>query len=129
MHTRPWTVQVTGLVKKKKTVDIDTLLKLKPMEERIYRFRCVEAWSMVIPWAGYSLSEFIKQCDPQPGAKYVQFLSLADPEADAPDQTSREFIFRIRKDCAWMKPCIRSRCSPSGCMVKRCRIRMARRCV
>ena len=55
MHTRPWTVQVTGLVKKKKTVDIDTLLKLKPMEERIYRFRCVEAWSMVVPSAGYSL--------------------------------------------------------------------------
>jgi methionine sulfoxide reductase catalytic subunit len=48
------------------------------MEERIYRFRCVEAWSMVIPWDGYPLSEFIKQCDPLPKAKYVQFLSLAD---------------------------------------------------
>ncbi|HZD78280.1 MAG TPA: protein-methionine-sulfoxide reductase catalytic subunit MsrP [Acidobacteriaceae bacterium] len=80
MHTRPWTVQITGLVKKKKTFDIDTLLKMKPMEERIYRFRCVEAWSMVIPWAGYSLSELIKQCDPLPSAKYVHFLSLADPK-------------------------------------------------
>jgi sulfoxide reductase catalytic subunit YedY len=79
MHTRPWTVQVTGLVKQKKKVDIDTLLKLRPMEERVYRFRCVEGWSMVIPWAGYSLSEFIKQCDPLPSAKYVQFNSLADP--------------------------------------------------
>jgi methionine sulfoxide reductase catalytic subunit len=78
MHTRPWTVQVTGLVKQKKTFDIDSLMKLRPMEERIYRFRCVEAWSMVIPWNGYSLSEFIKQCDPLPKAKYVQFLSLAD---------------------------------------------------
>jgi methionine sulfoxide reductase catalytic subunit len=78
MHTRPWTVQITGQVKQKKTFDIDTLMKLKPMEERIYRFRCVEAWSMVIPWDGYPLSEFIKQCDPLPKAKYVQFLSLAD---------------------------------------------------
>ena len=78
LKTRPWTVTVDGLVKKKKTFDIDSLMKLKPMEERVYRFRCVEAWSMVIPWAGYSLSEFIKQCDPQPSAKYVQFLSLAD---------------------------------------------------
>ncbi len=80
LHTRPWTVEVGGLVKKKRTFDIDTLLKLKPMEERVYRFRCVEGWSMVIPWAGYSLSEFIKQCDPLPSAKYVQFLSLADPK-------------------------------------------------
>ena len=79
LRTRPWNVQVEGLVKSKKTFDIDTLLKLRPLEERVYRFRCVEAWSMVIPWVGYSLSEFIKQCDPLPSAKYVQFLSLEDP--------------------------------------------------
>jgi sulfoxide reductase catalytic subunit YedY len=79
MRTRPWSVQVSGLVKKKQTLDIDTLMKLRPMEERVYRFRCVEGWSMVIPWAGYSLSELIKQCDPLPSAKYVQFISLADP--------------------------------------------------
>ncbi|HEY1501319.1 MAG TPA: protein-methionine-sulfoxide reductase catalytic subunit MsrP [Acidobacteriaceae bacterium] len=78
LKTRPWTVQVEGLVKQKKTFDIDALLKLKPMEERVYRFRCVEAWSMVIPWAGYSLSEFINACEPLPSAKFVQFLSLAD---------------------------------------------------
>jgi sulfoxide reductase catalytic subunit YedY len=78
LHTRPWTVQVAGLVKNKKTFDIDSLLKLRPIEERIYRFRCVEAWSMVIPWDGYPFSELIKQCDPLPKAKYVQFLSLAD---------------------------------------------------
>ncbi|MDQ1693663.1 MAG: methionine sulfoxide reductase catalytic subunit, partial [Acidobacteriaceae bacterium] len=80
MRTRPWSVQVSGLVKKKQTLDIDALLKLRPMEERVYRFRCVEGWSMVIPWAGYSLSELIKQCDPLPSAKYVQFISLADPK-------------------------------------------------
>jgi sulfoxide reductase catalytic subunit YedY len=80
LRTRPWTVSVEGMVKTKKTFDIDALLKLRPLEDRIYRFRCVEAWSMVIPWVGYSLSELIKECDPLPSAKYVQFLSLADPK-------------------------------------------------
>jgi len=82
LRTRPWSVKVEGLVKEPKTFDIDTLLKLKPMEERVYRFRCVEAWSMVIPWAGYSLSEFINACEPLPSAKYVQFLSLADSKQE-----------------------------------------------
>ncbi len=80
LKTRPWTVSVEGLVKTKKTFDIDALMKLRPLEDRVYRFRCVEAWSMVIPWMGYSLSEFIKQCDPLSSAKYVQFISLADPK-------------------------------------------------
>jgi methionine sulfoxide reductase catalytic subunit len=78
MKTRPWTVTVDGLVKTKKTISIDDLLKLHPLEERVYRHRCVEAWSMVVPWAGYSLSELIKWAEPLPKAKYVQFLSLAD---------------------------------------------------
>src|SRR6202007_3343014 len=82
LRTRPWTVQVEGLVKSKKTFDIDALMKLRPLEDRIYRFRCVEAWSMVIPWVGYSLSEFINQCDPLPCAKYVQFLSLDNPSQE-----------------------------------------------
>jgi methionine sulfoxide reductase catalytic subunit len=82
LHTRPWTVKVEGLVNKPKTFDIDDLLKLRPMEERVYRFRCVEAWSMVIPWAGYSLSELIKQCDVQSSAKFVQFISLADSKQE-----------------------------------------------
>jgi methionine sulfoxide reductase catalytic subunit len=82
LPTRPWTVQVDGLVKKPKTFDIDALLKLRPLEERVYRHRCVEAWSMVIPWVGYSLSEFIKQCDPLSTAKYVQFLSFYDKKID-----------------------------------------------
>jgi sulfoxide reductase catalytic subunit YedY len=76
MKTRPWTVTVDGLVKQKKTVGIDELLSFKPIEERVYRHRCVEAWSMVIPWAGYSLSELINWAEPLPKAKYVQFLSL-----------------------------------------------------
>jgi sulfoxide reductase catalytic subunit YedY len=75
LPTRPWSVKITGKVKAPKTFDIDSLLKLRPLEDRVYRHRCVEAWSMVIPWVGYSLSEFIKQCDPLPSAKYVQFLS------------------------------------------------------
>jgi sulfoxide reductase catalytic subunit YedY len=75
---RPWTVRVEGLVKRPRTFDIDDLLKLRPLEDRVYRHRCVEAWSMVIPWVGYSLSEFIRQCDPLPSAKYLQFLSYYD---------------------------------------------------
>ena len=82
LPTRPWTVKVDGKVKQPKTFDIDALLKLRPLEDRVYRHRCVEAWSMVIPWVGYSLSEFIKQCDPLPSAKYVQFLSYYDKHVE-----------------------------------------------
>ena len=78
MRTRPWKVTVDGLVKQKKTVTIEELLSFKPIEERVYRHRCVEAWSMVIPWAGYSLSELINWAEPLPKAKYVQFLTLED---------------------------------------------------
>ncbi len=80
MKTRPWTVQVDGLVNKPRTFGIDDLLKLAPMEERIYRLRCVEGWSMVIPWIGYSLASLISQVEPQGGAKYVEFHTLADKE-------------------------------------------------
>jgi sulfoxide reductase catalytic subunit YedY len=78
LPTRPWTVRVEGMVRKPKTFDIDALLRLRPLEDRVYRHRCVEAWSMVIPWVGYSLSELIRVCDPLPSAKYVQFLSYYD---------------------------------------------------
>jgi sulfoxide reductase catalytic subunit YedY len=78
LPTRPWTVKVEGKVAKPLTFDIDDLLKLHPLEDRVYRHRCVEAWSMVIPWVGYSLSELIKQCNPLPSAKFVQFLSYYD---------------------------------------------------
>ena len=78
LKTRPWTVQVTGLVKKPLTLDVDSIMKYRPIESRVYRHRCVEAWSMVIPWDGYSLSEFINFCEPLPSAKFVQFVTLAD---------------------------------------------------
>jgi methionine sulfoxide reductase catalytic subunit len=85
LHTRPWTVQVTGLVKKPQTIDIDTIMKYRPLEDRVYRHRCVEAWSMVIPWVGYSFSEFISAMDPLPSAKFVQFISDSDKK-DMPDK-------------------------------------------
>ena len=75
LPTRPWSIKVSGMVKTPKTIDIDTILKMHALEDRTYRFRCVEGWSMVVPWVGYSLSELIKACDPLPSAKYVQFLS------------------------------------------------------
>lgn len=82
LPTRPWTIKVDGKVKKPLTFDIDALLKLRPLEDRVYRLRCVEAWSMVVPWIGYSLSEFIKQCDPLPSTKFVQFLSYYDKHVE-----------------------------------------------
>lgn len=78
MKTRPWTVAVEGLVNKPRTYGIDDLIKLAPMEERTYRLRCVEGWSMVIPWVGFSLAELIRQVEPQGSAKYVEFVTLAD---------------------------------------------------
>jgi methionine sulfoxide reductase catalytic subunit len=80
LKPRPWTVAVEGAVAKPKVYDLDELLKLAPMEERIYRLRCVEGWSMVIPWVGYSLAELIKRVEPTGNAKYVEFVTLADPK-------------------------------------------------
>jgi sulfoxide reductase catalytic subunit YedY len=87
LHTRPWTVEVSGLVKKKQSIDIDTIMKYRPLESRVYRHRCVEAWSMVIPWDGYPLGEFISAMEPLPSAKYVQFLSDSSNK-DMPDKPS-----------------------------------------
>ena len=78
--TKPWSVAVEGLVKNPKTFTLEDLLKLSPQEERIYRMRCVEGWSMVIPWVGYSLSELIRKVEPLGSAKYVEFVTLADPK-------------------------------------------------
>ena len=99
-HTRPWTVQVTGLVKKPLTVNIDDMIAYRPLESRVYRHRCVEAWSMVIPWDGYSLSEFINFCEPLPSAKYVQFLSLYDRKQmpEAPDDYPWPYSEGLRMD-------------------------------
>ncbi|QSA95780.1 protein-methionine-sulfoxide reductase catalytic subunit MsrP [Methylococcus sp. EFPC2] len=87
LKTRPWTVAVEGEVHKPKVFDIDELLKLAPLEERVYRLRCVEAWSMVIPWIGYSLAELIKRVEPTGNAKYVEFVTLFDPQ-QMPGQNS-----------------------------------------
>ena len=76
--TSPWKISVEGLVSKPRVFDIDDLLKLMPLEERVYRMRCVEGWSMVIPWVGYSLSNLLKLVAPLGSAKYVEFVSLAD---------------------------------------------------
>lgn len=80
LQTRPWTVSVEGEVGKPRTFDIDELLKLAPMEERVYRLRCVEGWSMVIPWVGYSLSALLKQVEPTGNAKYVEFVTAVQRE-------------------------------------------------
>ncbi len=79
LKTSPWTVKIEGEVVAPKTFDIDALRKLAPLEERVYRMRCVEGWSMVIPWVGYSLSELLKQVQPTGNAKYVQFVSDVQP--------------------------------------------------
>jgi len=79
LKTRPWTVKVEGLVGKPKTYDIDDLLKAFPLEERVYSLRCVEAWSMVIPWIGFPLSALLKQVEPTGSAKFVEFITLHDP--------------------------------------------------
>ncbi len=78
LRTRPWTVAVEGEVRKPGLLDIESLLKAAPMEERIYRLRCVEGWSMVVPWIGYSLSDLIRRVEPTANAKYIQFETLAD---------------------------------------------------
>ena len=80
LTTRPWTVAVEGEIKKAKTYDIEELIKLAPLEERIYRLRCVEAWSMVIPWIGFPLSSLIKLVEPTGNAKFIQFVTLNDPK-------------------------------------------------
>ncbi len=88
LRTHPWTVEVEGLVKKPGKYGIEDLLKLSAQEERIYRLRCVEGWSMVIPWVGYSLSELIRRVEPLGSAKYVEFVTLAD-RARMPNLGSR----------------------------------------
>ncbi|MHA6893665.1 protein-methionine-sulfoxide reductase catalytic subunit MsrP [Ralstonia pseudosolanacearum] len=78
LRPHPWQVSVEGLVKAPKTYDLDDLMKMAPMEARIYRLRCVEGWSMVIPWVGFPLAELIRRVEPQGSARYIQFISLAD---------------------------------------------------
>lgn len=77
--TRPWNISIEGQVKKPKTIGIEELLRLSPLEERIYRMRCVEGWSMVIPWIGLPLADLIKWAEPTGNAKFIEFVSLDNP--------------------------------------------------
>lgn len=83
--TRPWEIEVSGLVEKPMTLDIDDLIKQMPIEERIYRFRCVEAWAMVVPWIGFPMKALLERVQPKAEAKYVRMLTFLDPEI-APQQ-------------------------------------------
>jgi len=86
--TTGWKVEVGGLAHNPRVFDLDDLRKLAPIEERIYRMRCVEAWSMVIPWAGYSLSKLLAAVEPMADAKYVAFETLLDPARMPGQKTS-----------------------------------------
>ncbi|MBI4317017.1 MAG: protein-methionine-sulfoxide reductase catalytic subunit MsrP [Chloroflexi bacterium] len=86
----PWTVQVGGLVNKPRAYGVEDIVKAFPQEERVYRLRCVEAWSMVIPWLGFSLAKLLKEAEPQSRAKYVRFETLHDPQ-QMPGQRSGMF--------------------------------------
>ena len=90
--TRPWTVEVSGLVNKPHTYDIDELIKRFPAEDRIYRLRCVEGWSMVIPWRGFPLNKLLNEAEPMGSAKYVHFVSLLD-RSQFPGQLSPFFVW------------------------------------
>ena len=106
LKTRPWTITVEGEVNKPKVFDIEELLKLAPLEERIYRLRCVEAWSMVIPWVGFPLAELLRRVEPTGNAKFVEFISLHDPE-QMQGQKYATLNWPYKKVYAWMKPCTR----------------------
>ena len=88
--TSPWKLEIGGLTKKSLSIDVDDLTKIYDQEERIYRFRCVEGWSMVIPWLGLPLARLLKEVEPLPEAKYVQFMTLHSPSR-MPNQKSRSF--------------------------------------
>jgi methionine sulfoxide reductase catalytic subunit len=92
LPTSPWSVAVGGLVNNPKTYDIDDLRKTFPTEERIYRLRCVEAWSMVIPWEGFPLSKLLEDVEPTAEAKYVRFETLYDPQ-NMPGQKNASFAW------------------------------------
>jgi len=94
LKPRPWTVRVDGLVHKPKTYDIDDLLRLSPLEERVYALRCVEGWSMIIPWIGFPLASLLKRAEPTGQAKYAEFTTLLDP-SQFPGQRSSLFGFSL----------------------------------
>jgi sulfoxide reductase catalytic subunit YedY len=80
LKPRPWSVQVEGHVARPKTFDVDELMKVAPLEERVYSLRCVEGWSMVLPWIGFPLAALVKRVEPTSKAKFVEFVTLVDPQ-------------------------------------------------
>src|SRR5260370_13445572 len=102
-RTRPWTVTIDGTVKKKQVLDVDTIIKFASPEERIYRHRCVEGWSIVVPWVGFSLNELIKRAEPLGQAKFVEFTTILDRK-QMPGQTRSvlewPYVVGLRMDVA-----------------------------
>ncbi len=88
--TRPWEIKISGLVEKPMTLDVDDLIKQMPLEERIYRFRCVEAWAMVVPWIGFPMKALLEKVQPTADAKYVRMLTFLDSEV-APQQRNLRY--------------------------------------
>jgi sulfoxide reductase catalytic subunit YedY len=103
---RPGRWRWRGWSRSRASYGIEDLLKLSAQEERIYRLRCVEGWSMVIPWVGYSLAELIKRVEPLGSAKYVEFVTLAD-KATMPYVGSRVLDWPYTEGLRWTKPCTR----------------------
>lgn len=83
-QTSPWTIEVTGLCNKPTKYDMDSLVKIAPLEERLYRHRCVETWAMAVPWTGFELADLIKAADPKPEAKFVKFTSVKRGKNEMP---------------------------------------------
>ncbi|MFN4129788.1 MAG: protein-methionine-sulfoxide reductase catalytic subunit MsrP [Paracoccaceae bacterium] len=96
LTTDPWAVEIGGLVDRPGSYALDDILKDAPLEERIYRFRCVEAWSMVIPWIGFELAHLLNKAGVQPGAKYVAFETLVRPD-EMPGQKTRSLDWPYRE--------------------------------
>jgi len=91
LTTKPWTLEVSGMVDKPATYDVDELMRAMPLEERVYRFRCVEAWSMVVPWVGFPLREVIKRAGPKADARFVRMTTFMRPQ-EAPEQAKKAWF-------------------------------------
>jgi methionine sulfoxide reductase catalytic subunit len=124
-RTIPWRVSIEGAVSKPQVIDLDALLKIAPLEERIYRHRCVEAWSIVVPWIGFPLNALIQAVSPLSSAKYVPLQSLYDPK-QMPQGATRASRFHTSMACEGMKPCIPWHFYPSACTERFSRTKTAR---
>ena len=123
--TEPWTVSVEGACAKPRKFTMEEIMALAPLEERVYRHRCVEAWSIVVPWIGYSLSALLSRWS----RRRRRTTSRSKPFSTASRCRTRPGCSSLTwKACGWTKPCTRWRCCVRACSAKRCRRRTARRC-